>query len=360
MRITGVTPYVHAKEKLLFVKVDTDTGVSGWGECSPMKVPVIVSYLKECVIPVALGREAHDVEDIILSVLRGAYKINGQALWIALSGMEIALWDIIGRSAQVPVYKLLGGAVRKRIPVYASSMRRDITPAEEADRMERLVGEKGFSAVKVKIGKRYGFDEDETPGRTVGVVAEVRRRLGDGIEIMVDANSCYSASKAIRMGRELEQYGIFHFEEPCPYLDIDAHAEVARALDTPVALGEQEWNPLVFKEMLVKKAADIIQPDIVKAGGFSQMKKLAALAEAFGAVMTPHQTKAFGTVINLHLAASTPCVRYYQEYSIESPHLRDEIFRNYPAVVDGHMSVPEEPGLGLEFRDEFLERLIPC
>jgi L-alanine-DL-glutamate epimerase-like enolase superfamily enzyme len=186
----------------------------------------------------------------------------------------------------------------------------------------------------------------------------VRRVLGDGIEILVDGNSCFSAPRAIELGRRLEECGVFHFEEPCPYWDLDSTAQVAEALDMPVAGGEQDWGIHRFREMLQIEAVDIVQPDLIKAGGFSICKKVAALAEAYGRVCTPHQTQPFGTVANLHFAASTPNCRYAQEYNIEPHPLRDTLFREpVLEVTDGHLAVPEGPGIGVELNQELLPPL---
>jgi len=352
MRVTDVK--VFLLRPTVLVRVETDAGIVGWGECSPMNGRVVAAHVRHSIAPLVLGKDPFDLEAIVEGVMVKTYKIAGQTQAIALSGVEIALWDILGKALGVPIYKLLGGAYRKRIPMYASSMRRDISPEEEAERLARLVEEKGFRAVKVRVGQTYGFDSDAAPGRSVAVVREVRRRLGEEVEIMVDANSCFTAPRAIELGRRLEEYRIFHFEEPCPYTDLDATAQVAQALDVPIAGGEQDWDLKRFKEMLVKNAVDIVQPDLIKVGGFLVGKKVAALAEAFGRVCTPHQTQPLGTIANLHFVASTPCCRYFQEYNIEPHPIGERLFRNPVPVVDGCMEVPEGPGLGVEINEEIL------
>jgi L-alanine-DL-glutamate epimerase-like enolase superfamily enzyme len=313
---------------------------------------VVAAHVRHSLAPLAVGRDPFDVEALVESLFVRTYKIAGQGQARALSGIEIALWDLMGKALEVPLYKLLGGAYRKQIRMYASSMRRDIPPEAEADRLARLVEEQGFTAVKVRVGQTYGFDTDAAPGRSVAVVREVRRRLGDAIEIMVDGNSCFTVPRAIELGRRLEEYHIFHFEEPCPYTDLDSTAKVAAALDVPIAGGEQDWDLQRFREMLQKGAVDIVQPDLIKAGGFSVCKKVAALAEAFGCVCTPHQTQPLGTIATLHFAAATPCCRYSQEYNIEPHPIGDRLFRNPVSVVDGCMAVPEGPGLGVEINEE--------
>lgn len=249
---------------------------------------VIQAHITHSLAPKVLGMDPFDVEAIVERMLVGTYKIAGQSQAMAASGIEIALWDIMGKALGVPIYKLLGGAYRKQIRMYASSMRRDISPENEAERMAKLVEERGFTAVKVRVGGRFGFDKDASPGRSEAVVREVRERLGENVEIMVDANSSFTAPRAIQLGRRLEGYGIFHFEEPCPYWDLDSTAKVAKALDVPVAGGEQDWKLHRFREMMQKGAVDIVQPDLIKAGGFSVCRKVAAMAEAFGMVCTPH------------------------------------------------------------------------
>ncbi len=354
MKITEVTPFLL--RPTLLVRVDTDAGIVGWGECSPMNGRVAAAHVKHSLAALAIDRDPFDVEAIVETMFVRTYKIAGQTQAIAISGIEIALWDIMGKSLNVPIYKLLGGAYRKNIRMYASSMRRDISPEDEAHRLARLVDEKGFTAVKVRVGQTYGFDADAAPGRSVAVVRQVRKRLGDDIEIMVDGNSCFSPPRAIQLGRRLEEYNIFHFEEPCPYTDLDSTAKVARALDVPIAGGEQDWDIRRFREMMQKEAVDIVQPDLIKAGGFSVCKKVAALAEAFGCVCTPHQTQPLGNIANLHFVAATPCCRYSQEYNIEPHPIGDKLFKNPVQVVDGHIAVPEEPGLGVEIDEEILSR----
>jgi len=339
----------------LFVRVDTDEGIAGWGECSPMNNSLVAAHIEHALAPLAVGRDPFDLEALVESMFVATYKLAGQSMAMAISGIEIACWDIMGKATGQPVYKLLGGAYRKQIPMYASSMSRKTTPEEEARRLSHLVEKHGFRAVKVRVGSTFGFDRDAWPGRSIELVEEVRAALGDDVEIMIDGNSCYTAPRAIELARRLEPHRLFHFEEPCPYWDLDSTAKVAKAIDVPVAGGEQDWELTRFKEMLAKEAVDIVQPDVIKAGGFLVCKKIAAIAEAFGCVCTPHQTQPFGTLANLHLAASTPNCRYYQEYNIEPHPFWHSLFTEpVLQVKDGCLTVPEGPGLGVEIDQEVL------
>lgn len=354
MKITEVIPFFL--KPTLLVRISTDAGIVGWGECSPMNGRVTAAHIRHSLASIVLGQDPFDIEFIVERMFVRTYKIAGQSQAMAISGIEIALWDIMGKALKVPVYKLLGGAYRKKIRMYASSMSRSISPEDEAKRLAKLVDEKGFTAVKVRVGSTYGFDKDASPGRSVAVVREVRKQLGDDIEIMVDGNSCFTAPRAIELGRRLEEYNIFHFEEPCQYTDLDSTAKVAKALDVPIAGGEQDWDIRRFKEMMQKEAVDIVQPDLIKAGGFSVCKKVAALASAFGYVCTPHQTQPLGNIVNLHFVAATSCCRYSQEYNIEPHPIGDKLFKNPVQVIDGQMTVPSEPGLGVEINEEILNR----
>ena len=353
MKITRVKPLIV--EPNLLVRVHTDEGLVGYGECSPMNNPLVAAHIDHALASLVIGRDPFDLEAIVEKMFLATYKVAGQSMAMAISGVEIALWDIMGKALGQPIYRLLGGAYRKQVPMYASSMSRTISPDDEAKRLAGLVEKHGFKAVKVRVGNKFGFDEDASPGRSLELVRTVRAALGDDIEIMVDGNSGYSAPRAIELGRHLQRYRVFHFEEPCPYWDLDSTAKVAKALDLPIAGGEQDWELTRFKEMLQKEAVDIVQPDLIKAGGFTVCKKIAALAEAFGCVCTPHQTQPLGTVINLHFAAATPTCRYFQEYNIEHHPLRDTLFTEPVLdVKDGLLTVPEGPGLGVQINESLL------
>ncbi len=357
MKIVDVRAFNLANRTVL-VKVTADEGIVGWGECSPMQPPVIVAHIEHTLKQLVIGQDPFDLERLVERMFITPYKIAGQGLAIAISGIEIALWDIIGKALGVPVYKLLGGAYRTKIPVYASSMRRDISPQDEAKRLSKLVEEFGFRAVKVRIGNRFGADEDVYPGRSIEVVREVRKMLGKDVAIMVDANSAFTPSRAIEIGRKLEEFSIFHFEEPCPYTDLDANAKVAASLDVPVALGEQEWDLVRFREMMVKGACDIVQPDVIKVGGFLRCKKVAAIAEAFNIPVTLHNTQpTIGKIATLHFAASTPICRYPQEFNIEPHPFAHRLVKELPQVRGGHLTVPDAPGLGVEVNEEVVAEL---
>jgi L-alanine-DL-glutamate epimerase-like enolase superfamily enzyme len=360
MKITQIEPLILGRS--IFVRVATDEGITGIGECSPMNAPVIAAHIEHSLSPLAVGEDPTRIEWLVEKLLGATYKIAGQTQAMALSGIELACWDIAGKAADLPVWRMLGGLYRDAVPVYASSMRRHTTPEEEAAGLARIIEPHGIRAVKVKIGQRMGKDEDAAPGRSEALVRECRRVLGNEVAIMVDANGAYSAPRAIELGRRLEQYGVFHFEEPCPYADDESTAKVAAALDLPVAGGEQEWDLLRFKTLLARGVVDIIQPDVIKVGGLLQAKKICILAEAFGAPVTQHNTQpTIGTVAMLHFAAVCPAARTWQEFSLDcitGRHPLSGLMREPDLTVrDGCLRVPEGPGLGIELDEQRLAEL---
>jgi L-alanine-DL-glutamate epimerase-like enolase superfamily enzyme len=176
------------------------------------------------------------------------------------------VWDLLGKVAGKPVASLLGGSPG-RVRAYASSMKRDITPEDEAARFVKLRDDFGFDAFKWRVGAEVGRDKDEWPGWTEAVIPIVSKALGDDVEKLVDGNSCYSPKRAIEVGRMLEDNGIGHFEEPCPYGEVDQTAEVRAALSLDVADGEQDCELTAWQLAIEHKAVDILQPDIMYLGG---------------------------------------------------------------------------------------------
>ncbi len=360
MKITQVEPVPVGPSLLVFVH--TDEGVTGVGECSPMNAAVIAAHIEHSLAPLVIGEDPTRIDWLVDKVRMGTYKLAGQTQAIALSGIELACWDIAGKAAGLPVWRLLGGLYRDRVPVYASSMRRHTTPEEEAADLARIVAKHGMRAVKVKVGQRWGHDEDAAPGRSEALVRECRRVLGEDVAIMVDANGGYSAPRAIELGRRLEQYGVFHFEEPCVYSDDESTAKVSAALDLPVAGGEQEWDLLRFRTLLAQGIVDTLQPDVIKVGGLLAARKIGILAEAYGANITQHNTQpTLGTVAMLHFAAVSAPVRTPQEYSlaaIEGEHPLSGLLREPELTVqDGCLRVPTGPGLGVVLDEGKLEEL---
>jgi L-alanine-DL-glutamate epimerase-like enolase superfamily enzyme len=233
MKIQSVESFT-AGQRIGLVRVRTEDGSEGWGQFAPTNVDITAMVLHRQVAPVVLGMEVGEPNAISEAVMTATYKFPGTYVCRALSGVDTAIWDLLGKVAGKSVCELLGGTPRS-FPVYGSSMRRDTAPEELAAQLVRLRDSYGYHGFKVKIGKRLGYDMDEWPGRTENIIRTVRAALGDEITLLADGNSGFTPKRAIEVGRLMEEHQFSHLEEPCPYWELDWTAEVAAALEIPVA-----------------------------------------------------------------------------------------------------------------------------
>ena len=265
----------------MLVEIETDTGLIGWGEC--YGPAAITSAVVKSIASWLIGEDPLRT-DFLWQTVYARLRDHGQKGVVieGLSGIDIALWDIKGKHFGVPAHQLLGGSVRSEVQAYATGLYR----RKSGDPLRYLAEEaagyvaEGFQAVKLKVG--FGVAED------AAVTRAVREAIGPGIALMVDANHAYDATAAIRLGRMIETCDIGWFEEPVPPEDLAGYREVKSALPMPIAGGECEFTRFGFREILVSRAMDIIQPDICAAGGLSECKKIADMAEAFGIRCNPH------------------------------------------------------------------------
>ncbi len=357
MRITSIETF-DMDDQVAMVRVRTDDGAEGIGATSPFHSQASVGLLHSMVAPWFLGKDPWDLEALVAEFVRREYKFYGTFLFRALCGIDTALWDLLGKVTGQPVYRLLGGLVREQVPVYGSSMSRTITPEAEAERMLGLVeSEEGFRCFKLRVGDVMGRDRDASPRRTERLIAHVRDVLGPDIGIHADANSGYTVSRAITVGRMLEEHGYLHFEEPCPYPQLENTAKVAAALDIAVAGGEQDNSIEQFNRMITMGAVDIVQPDIGYIGGVSRARKVAVMAEAAGIPCTPHcSNRSMLQVFTLHLAAAMPSVSQFQEWGIEDTPWTRDLYDPVPVVRDGVVTMGTDPGWGVEIHPAVFER----
>ena len=358
MKITDVECLVLDRTFPL-VRVYTDEGLVGIGECFRRFPEICKPVVEEILKPVLLGKDPLDNEALWIEMADAGDALElGGSIFIAIAGIDIALWDIKGKALGVPIYKLLGGKLRDKIRMYASSMRRDMTPAEEANRAASFV-EQGYTGYKMHSAVPGGIDDPAD--HTIETVREVRAAVGDDIDILVDVNWAYSTHHAIEVGLALEDLGVFHFEEPRPSYDLDGLAAVADALTIPIASGEMIFSRWQYLDLMTRGRVDIIQPDIVKSGGFTETQKIGALATALGKPITVHNTQpTISTVAHLHFCASHPNTVYAQENNIEKISIRDEfpILKTPLVVKDGYMDVPDGPGLGIELDEAMVQKLV--
>lgn len=360
MKIKSIETFCN--EFVGIVRVRTEDGSEGWGQVSNYNADITAQVLHRQVAPYALGQDALEMDRLLDGIVEIEFKFPGSYLRRALAGLDTALWDWRGKQQGKSVCELLGGEPRS-IPVYASSMRRDITPEEEADRFRALQDSAGFRAFKFRIGKECGHDEDEWPGRTEAIVPAIRRALGDDATLLVDANCGYSVDKAVAVGRFLEEYGVAHFEEPCPYWQYEWTAEVRRQcqnLKLQVAGGEQDCSLAQWRRMIDLPAFDIVQPDICYIGGLTRALRVARMAENSGLPCLPHSANlSLITVFSLHMVGALENAGPYVEFSIEGSDYypwQDGLFWPNFEVKDGRMQIPSAPGWGVEINPDWLAK----
>ncbi len=351
---TFSTPYVG------FVRATSETGAIGWGQVSTYHSDITCTVFHRQIAPYALGTDALNFADTLLRIQEKEHKFPGSYLRRAMTGLDTALWDLRGRHEGKPVVSLLGGTPG-RVRAYASSMRRDITPADEAARFVRLRDEGGFTAFKWRVGAECGRDTDEWPGRTEAVIPIVAKALGDGIEKLVDGNSCYSPRRAVEVGWMLEDNGIGHFEEPCPYWEFDQTRIVRETLSLDVAGGEQDCEFTAFRSMINEHVVDIVQPDVMYLGGMHRTLEVCRMAAAKGLPITPHAANlGLVTMCTMHMLRAIPNAGKYLEFSIEGADYypwQQGLFLGDPyAITDGHATVTDAPGWGVEVNPDWLDR----
>lgn len=356
---TSSRGWLYTTRGTCLTEIETDDGVTGWGESygPPMVSKAIIDTV---LAPRIIGRDPFDVE-VIWEELYNRIKDYGPTGMniSAISGIDIALWDIIGKACNKPLHKLIGGAFRTEVQAYATGLYfydMDKVVEDAIDEAQDYV-ERGFRAIKMKIGLgsiKRDYDR----------VAAVRKAIGPNIRLMVDANHCYNVPAAIRLGRRLEELDIGWFEEPISPEDHDGYVEVTRALDMAVAGGENDFTRFGFRDLITRKAMDIVQPDVCAAGGITECKKIAALASAHGVECVPHAWgSAVGLAATLHFLASIPdCppslipIPPLLEYEqCENP-FRDYLAKEPIYQEKGIVRIPTGPGLGIEIDRSIIDK----
>ncbi|MCC6153995.1 MAG: mandelate racemase/muconate lactonizing enzyme family protein [Candidatus Hydrogenedentes bacterium] len=355
IKITAIEPYVLKGGKC-WVIVRTSDGVSGIGEVSPMNVPAAALLIRDEFAPLLIGANPLDIDRCWDRVFYRTYKQGVMGLQPeALSGIDIALWDILGKVAGMPIHRLLGGKRRNTVRVYASiGGAAEASPESVAARAAAAVKD-GFTAVKIR--QDYGpLIPDRTVKKDLAVLDAVRKAIGDNVELKYDVNNGYSLQTAINVGKEIERFNVIHYEEPLAQTNYAGYAKLVDAVNVPVAAGEHEYTRWQFRDLIEQANVDILQPDLVKCAGISEAVKIAALASAYHRSLCPHQTQpTIGQAATLHYTsvfADNDMAQELTEGGHKSP-LHD-LFKTPLEYKDGHLTVPDEPGLGLEVDEEKL------
>jgi D-galactarolactone cycloisomerase len=380
MRITGVKTYVlqatlgeHGfgwsqrvtdRRQSAICVVDTDEGVQGVGEAFYFGGPAeaVAALIDDGLGPLVAGHDPFDTS-VLWDRLYNLTRDQGQkGLTIsAISAVDIALWDIKGKALGLPVYKLLGGAYRRRARAYATGL---YEPQGVPSIVEALVDEAvgykeaGFTGMKLKVG--YGLETDES------YVRAIREAIGDDIALMVDANHAYNASEAIRLARVLADYDVYWFEEPVVPEDIDGYMEVRAASDVLIAGGECEYTRYGFRQLIDCRAVDILQPDLCAAGGFTEVMKIIAMASAASIPVIPH---VWGTNVGLaaalQLYAALPhfperrfTAEPFFEYDRSHHPFRDGVTHEQLTFDSGYLEIPDRPGLGISLDVAYVQKFL--
>jgi L-alanine-DL-glutamate epimerase-like enolase superfamily enzyme len=336
------------KDRDYFVRVRSKDGAEGISLTNPPREEYLDKILNQLVIPFFIGKDARDLENLLWELYRWKdnYKLYGLALWSPQAWVEFAILDLLGRIAGKSMGTLLGDILRKDVAIYVASGRRDTTPEQEVEYLQKLVQQSGAKAVKFRVGGRMSRNADAMPGRTEKLIPLVRKTLGDVIDIHADSNSSYDPPQAIKVGRLLEEVKAVYFEEPCQFDRLEDTKIVADNLTIPVAGGEQESSDWRFRWMIANRGVDIVQPDLHYYGGMIRSVRVARMAQVAKMPTTVHISGGFGFVYMLHFASCVPDIGRYQEYKLGTEKF-GSWFDPPIGVKDGKMTVPSGPGIGI-------------
>ena len=348
-------------KNLCFVKIETDEGIHGWGECytqadRDIQITAHVDQLKRYLI----GRNPMNIKHFMQFAYDDfAGRRGAMDLWCAISGLEQAMWDITGKKLDAPVHMLLGGACRDKIRVYANGWSGGAnTPEELAEKASETI-EMGFTALK--------FDPIPGPWRTfvnkyvedeaIENVRVVREAVGADVDILIEMHRRLAPMHTTRIARGIERYRPFWFEEPVLAENVDALAAVKREINIPVVTGEELYTKFEFREIFEKQAADIINPDVCNVGGILELKEIAAMAEPYYVAVSPHNFNSTTVGLAATIQVSTMIPNFLiTEYFVNLEAFGNDIAVNPFEVEDGYIKVPDGPGLGIELDEEALSR----
>jgi D-arabinonate dehydratase len=338
----------HPMEVLL-VMVETDNGLVGYGESiSYGGLYAVHAAVKRVLSPMLRGVELGGVADIWDRMYRASFRLGRRGVMIsAISGVDIALWDLLGKELGAPIYRLLGGSPKKIKGYITGGYYKEGKGIEELVEEVRGYIVQGFRTVKIKVG---GLELSEDLKR----VRALREEFGESLEIAVDANNVYSFNEALRAGREFERLGVIFFEEPIPTDHSDLSAELAKALEIPIAGYETAYTLYEFRDLVVRRAVNIVQADAAWSGGITEMHRIGVLARAYGLPLVPHYSAGgIGFVASLHVALSigSPMI----EYHLRPNKLREGLAGDAIKYQSGEFLPPSRPGLGVRPSEKVIE-----
>jgi L-alanine-DL-glutamate epimerase-like enolase superfamily enzyme len=345
----------------LWVKIETDAGITGLGECvhGEKQAIAIIQDMRRKLI----GRDPFAI-DAIIEEMRRRQVFNGGfagVLITALTGIDLALWDLKGKALKVPVYELLGGKFRDKIRVYADCQIDPRTPLDEVESIVESVLERGFTALKIDVDGGDAPHKDSfnhtasrfEHDRMVALIDRTVAAAGPEVAVAVDVHTKLDIASAIRLAKDCEQFGLMWLEEPIPPENIDAMREVKQASTTPLCAGENLYLRHGFRELLERQAVDIIMPDIPKCGGLSECRKIANMAELYYIPFAPHNVASpIGTMASAHVCASIPNFLIMEFHWMHRDYWTTITTSKTDIIKDGYIALDDTPGIGIELDEE--------
>ena len=362
MQITDIKTFlVHPgkAKNLCFVKIETDEGIYGWGECytqsdRDVQITAHVDQLKRYLI----GRDPTNIKHFTQMAFDDfAGRRGSMDYYCAISGLEHAMWDIAGKAYGAPVHKLIGGACRDKIRVYANGWSGgNPTPDSLAERASEVI-EAGFTALKFDPipGRWRTYVSKDVEDAAVENVRAVREAVGPDVDILVEMHRRLAPMHAVRIAHEIERYRPFWYEEPILAENIPALASVRQKINIPVVTGEELYTKFEFREVFERQAADILNPDVCNVGGILELKEIAAMAEPYFVVISPHNfnSTTVGLAATIQVSAAIPNF-LITEYFVNLEELGRDIAKKPFEVKDGYIQIPDAPGLGIDLDEERL------
>ncbi len=364
MKIASIKSYlIHPSigKNLLFVKVETNDGITGWGECYTQsdRDTVIQSHIQK-LTRYLKGRDPFEIKRFTHMVYEDwATKRGSMELFCAISGIEQALWDILDKQLNQPIYNLLGGPCRKKIRVYANGWINNSHTIDELCDQAKATVQRGFTALKFDPfpGPWRLFITRKEEEEAIRKVEAVRSAVGPNIDILIEVHRRLAPMHAIRIAKSLEKYSPFWYEEPVPSENIDALCLVKDQVNIPIVTGECIYTKSGFRTIFEKSAADIINPDICNTGGILELKEIAAMAEPYYIAVAPHNYNStiFGLAASLQASAVIPNFLIL-EYFLFFESLANNIAENPFSVENGYITLSKNPGLGIQLKEDALSQ----
>lgn len=353
MKITDMKTLVVGNpwKNWVYVKLETDDGVKGWGECTGGLTTASEKGMLDELRSRVIGRDPTDVTGLLDFLRKTLFLTSGGS---AVSGIEMACWDIIGKKADMPLYQLFGGKVRPKVRCYANGWYRGPRKPELFAEYAQQIVAMGYTALKFDpFGKAYKFMTRDEELFAMKIVRAVRDAVGDSVDLMIEAHDRFNQTEAIRIGQMLEEFHPFWYETPVLSDNFDRLGEVARRVRVPVIAGERTSNPRQIARLLAGGAIDIVNPEILGCGGILGLLDCFAIARGFDAYVAPHNAQSpFCTAVNVHIDMTQPNLLIQECFDDSSVSWTNDVLSGYPKVVNGFIEAMDAPGIGVTINEE--------